>query len=201
MTDKYGYPLPTSTIRVPFTPPGLNKACETVVFVHGELSPGKVPLICVHGGPGAGTLSFIPLVNLSKSHGTTVIMYDQIGCGASTRLPETDGNREFWTMDPFLAELYNVIKHFKLEQYDLLGHSWGGIISIEWALTQPKGLRKLIQFSTPASMPLRIARSVHDRAELPHGMAEVMEKADEDPEVKKTPEYQAAEMEYSQRHM
>jgi pimeloyl-ACP methyl ester carboxylesterase len=79
-------------------------------------------------------------------------MYDQIGCGRSTRLPEKLGDGSFWTIDLFLAELENLLSHLEIQDdYDLLGQSWGGCLASELAVRQPKGLKKLILANSLAS--------------------------------------------------
>lgn len=81
-------------------------------------------------------------------------MYDQLGCGRSTHLPHLRGNTDFWTVDLFLRELENLVEKLGVEDYDLLGQSWGGMLGSEHAIRQPKGLKKLIISNSPASMEL-----------------------------------------------
>jgi pimeloyl-ACP methyl ester carboxylesterase len=79
-------------------------------------------------------------------------MYDQLGCGRSTHLPEKKGHVEFWTVKLFLAELDNLLTHLGIQgDYDLFGHSWGGMLGSEHAVLHPKGLKKLILADAPAS--------------------------------------------------
>jgi L-proline amide hydrolase len=57
-------------------------------------------------------------------------MYDQLGCGKSTHLPEKAGDGEFWTTQLFLDELDNLVGNLLGDgKYDLLGQSWGGMVS------------------------------------------------------------------------
>jgi pimeloyl-ACP methyl ester carboxylesterase len=79
-------------------------------------------------------------------------MYDQVGCGRSTHLPEKFGDGSFWTIDLFLSELENLLSHLGIQDdYDLLGQSWGGILASELAVRQPTGLKKLILANALAS--------------------------------------------------
>ena len=78
-------------------------------------------------------------------------MYDMLGCGRSTRLPEKMGATEFWTVELFLKQLHHLIAHLGIEEYDILGQSFGGLLGTELAVTHPKGLRRLIVADTPAS--------------------------------------------------
>lgn len=81
-------------------------------------------------------------------------MYDQLGCGRSTHLPHLRGDADFWTVGLFLRELENLLEKLGVEDYDLLGQSWGGMLGSEHAVHQPKGLKKLIISNSPASMKL-----------------------------------------------
>jgi L-proline amide hydrolase len=79
-------------------------------------------------------------------------MYDQVGCGRSTLLPEKKGNESFWTVKLFLLELDNLLAHPGIEgDYNLFGQSWGGSLASEHAVLQPNGLKKLIIANSPAS--------------------------------------------------
>ena len=56
---------------------------ETWYRVVGEgEDPGKLPLLCLHGGPGAPHDYLEPLEKLAAT-GRRVVFYDQIGCGRS----------------------------------------------------------------------------------------------------------------------
>ncbi|KAK5703283.1 hypothetical protein LTR97_004232 [Elasticomyces elasticus] len=195
-------PAPASRrkVNVPFSPPGTSKNCETAVWIYGDIH-AHVPLIAVHGGPGSPSPYFTPLGQLTEKHGVPVMLYDQLGCGDSTHLPDTSGDIDFWTIGLFLAELSNTIAHFGIKEYDLLGHSWGGLLAGEFALTQPKGLRKLIIYSSPASYPKRVGSGLALLAALPAEFRKPLEKGDIDEQFKNTKEYQAAMMYYNRTHM
>ncbi len=59
---------------------------ETWYRVTGDLSTG-VPLVLLHGGPGAAHNYLDSLTRLA-SEDRAVVHYDQVGCGLSTHLPE-----------------------------------------------------------------------------------------------------------------
>lgn len=116
----------------------------TRAYVVGDLSKGT-PLIILHGGPGGCVERYEVLEQLEKQ-GIPLIFYDQLGCGYS-RVPK--GNEHLWTFDTYLKELENVIRFFSLKKFSILGHSWGGMLALEWVTKyEHKGLDKLILFST-----------------------------------------------------
>ena len=93
----------------------------------GDLHSGKRPLVALHGGPGVSTDYLFAYSNITVLYGIPVILYDQLGAGRSTHLPEKLGDASFWTIQLFLDELDNLLTHFKIkDDYDLLGHSWEG---------------------------------------------------------------------------
>ena len=51
---------------------------------------------------------------------------------------------KLWTIERFCDEVEAVRKGLGLEQFYLLGHSWGGMLAIEYALAYPQYLDGLI---------------------------------------------------------
>lgn len=103
------------------------------------------------------------------------VFYDQIGCGNSTRLPEKLGDGEFWTVDLFLSELDNLLTKLGIkDDYNLLGHSWGGMLGACHAVQQPKGLHKLIIANSPADLKMWAKAVDRLRAQLPPDVQEVL---------------------------
>jgi proline-specific peptidase len=109
---------------------------------------GKLPLLCLHGGPGAPHDYLEPLEAMAGT-GRRVIFYDQLGCGNSN-VP-TDPS--IYTMALYLEEVDAIRRALGLEHVHILGHSWGGMLTIEYALTRPVGLASLILADTAASSP------------------------------------------------
>ncbi len=115
---------------IPFDIPNAGKPCETWYKVVGDLRNGSVPLITLHGGPGGAHEYMLPFADLHQKYGKTVIFYDQVGCGKSTRLREKAGDEAFWTVELFIEELDNLVDYLGLRTrgYDVLGQSWGGML-------------------------------------------------------------------------
>ena len=110
-----------------------------------RLAPGKFPVLALHGGPGVTHDGLEPLEEFART-GRPVIFYDQIGCGNSDK-PDDD---TLWSVQLFLDELATVRQALGLERIHLLGHSWGGILAMEYALQKPDGLLSLVLASAPA---------------------------------------------------
>ena len=95
--------------------------------------------------------------------GRRVIFYDQLGCGRSP-YPE---DPSMWTVELFVEELGAVRDALGLDHIHLFGSSWGGMLAMEYALTQPSGLESLVIASSPASMTQWVEEAERLRAELP----------------------------------
>jgi len=108
-----------------------------------------IPLLVVHGGPGAPHDYLETLAELADQR--PVIFYDQLGCGNSDR-PEDES---LWSVDRFVEELVTVRSALKLEQIHLLGQSWGTMLSVEYLLrNNPSGIQSLILSAPFLSTPI-----------------------------------------------
>lgn len=175
---------PTAEGQIPFEAPGLVEVpCSTYYKVFGDLSSGAPPVIFLHGGPGAGHNYLLSFAELWPKYGLPVVLYDQIGCGASTHLPQKAGDKEFWQESLFVAELDNLIDHLKLRDglgYHLFGQSWGGMLGVAFAARQPRGLQRLVLASGVASIDLSEKSIQMCRSEMPLDAQEVLNKGVEE---------------------
>ncbi len=140
---------------------------ETWYRVIGDLSdPSTVPAVVLHGGPGACHNYVIPIAELLAERGRACVLYDQIGCGNSTHLP--DAPADFWTVQLFKDELQLLLEHLGIaNRYELVGQSWGGMLAMDWALDPRPGLVALGICDSPASMNLWVEEANRLRSELP----------------------------------
>ncbi len=105
------------------------------------------PIVVLHGGPGFDHRQFLPFIwELAERH--QVILYDQRCTGLSTGpVDSTSVN-----IDTFIDDIEAVRRHFGLERMNLLGHSWGGILAMQYALRHQDRLESLILCSTAATI-------------------------------------------------
>lgn len=115
--------------------------------IFGSPRSRKTPLLVVHGGPGSSHNYLLSLAELSRER--QVIFYDQLGGGLSER-PAGD----IWSMKLFLDELQTMRDQLELNRIHLLGHSWGGMLAIEYLLDKPYGIESVILASAMVSIPL-----------------------------------------------
>ena len=70
-------------------------------------------------------------------------------------------------MPLFVEEVGVVRRALRLDRLHLLGQSWGGMLAMEYALTQPVGVASLTIASSPASMIQWVAEANRLRGSLP----------------------------------
>lgn len=122
---------------------------ETAYTIFGDLESGKTPLVLAHGGPGFTSHSMNVIARYVERTGRPAVTYDQIGCGASTHLQ--DKPKDFWQISLFVEEFRLLVEHLGVaDNFALLGHSWGGLLAAEIAITRPQGLKALILSSALA---------------------------------------------------
>jgi len=155
--------------------------------------PGA-PLLCLHGGPGSTHVGLTALDPLADER--RVVLYDQLGSGNSSQ----PSDPSLWTVELFLAELANVRDALGLERVHLLGHSWGGMLAQEYALTQPQGLASLVLSSTLSSAALWREESLRLRAAMPAETARLLD-AHEAAGTTDDPGYERAVFEFLHLHL
>ncbi|KAG6843540.1 hypothetical protein H0H93_000692, partial [Arthromyces matolae] len=101
-----------------------------------------------------------------------------------------------------MDELENLLNHIGVSSdYDLIGHSWGGMLAANFAVArQPKGLKHLIVTDTPASMALWMESTAGLVSQLPQDVQDVIKKHEE-AGTTGDPEYEAAMHVFYQKHV
>lgn len=153
-----------------------------------------LPLLLLHGGPGAGHDYLEPLASLGDER--PVVFYDQLGCGKSD-IPE---NPALWTIERFADEVQEVRSKLGIERCHLLGQSWGGWLGLEYLLREPPGLASVVLASTSASIPEFSAECERLIGELPEAQRVALKNHGEHGEFEH-PDYVAAEELFYQRHL
>lgn len=128
----------------------------------GEV-PGKLPLLLLHGGPGA-THDYLESFDALADTGRRMIYYDQLGCGRSMI---GESKPELWTIPLYVEEVDVVRSALGLDRVHLLGQSWGGMLAMEYLFTRPQGVASVIIESSPASMHQWVAEANRLRDALP----------------------------------
>jgi proline-specific peptidase len=164
--------------------------------VAAEKGDGRLPLLCLHGGPGANWLHLKPYEALADAR--RVVFYDQLGSGNSALSRPHD--TEMWVPELFVEEVDVVREALGLERVHILGHSWGGMLGMQYAAGRPEGLASLIVESSPASVPAWMPELHRLRSELPPDVEATL-RAHEEAGSTDDPAYEEAVMVFYQRHL
>lgn len=112
-----------------------------------NISDSTAPILLLHGGPGLGSDYLEPLERLADQ-GHTVIRFDQLGGGRSDRPRDVS----IWTLQGCIGQIDSIRAALGLDRIHLLGHSWGGMVALEYLLTRPSGVQSTILCSPVVSV-------------------------------------------------
>jgi proline iminopeptidase len=110
---------------------------------------GHIKVLLLHGGPAMTHEYFEAAESYFPAKGIEFYYYDQLGSYYSDQ--PTDP--ALWTIPRFVDEVEQVRRALGLEQFYLVGHSWGGILAIEYALQHQQHLAGLVISNMMASAP------------------------------------------------
>ena len=109
-----------------------------ILYVEESGTPSGLPVLFVHGGPGAGTESYHR--RFFDPDRYRIILYDQRGCGHSTPHAELDGN----TTQSLVADMERIREQLGIERWVIFGGSWGSTLALVYAETHPERVIALI---------------------------------------------------------
>lgn len=180
-------------------PPGIRTAGVKMVPVVGgkykvwtkRIGSGPVKVLLLHGGPGFSHDYLEAMESFLPQAGIEMIYYDQLGCGNS----DHPDDPALWTLPRYLEELEEVRAGLGLDQFVLYGHSWGGLLAIEYALHHQHRLRGLVISNMNAGIQSVLRNLDAIKRQLPPAVLAQLQ-ALEAREAYDAPEYQAIMMEY-----
>jgi len=133
--------------RIPITTP---KGTFTVWTKRVGNNP-RIKLLMLHGGPGATSEYFEAADSYLPGAGIEYYYYDQLGSYRSDQPDDPD------LLDParFVEEVEQVRTALGLDasNFYLIGHSWGGILALEYALKYQANLKGLVISNMVPSIP------------------------------------------------
>jgi len=98
------------------------------------------PLVILAGGPGLNAVYMKPIwENLSQKFHCYIL--DQRGTGQS-QLAKVDSIS--CSLANYVNDLEALRQYLKIDKLTLIGHSWGGELSMEYAARNPKHVKKLV---------------------------------------------------------
>jgi len=124
---------------------------EEEVFISGikinYKIAGRGPAILILHGWGGSSDSWVEIQKILSRKGYQVVCPDLPGFGKSITPPLPWGVRDY--LDFVLA----FVKKFNLENFVLLGHSFGGRISVKFAIEYPEKIKSLILCASAGVKP------------------------------------------------
>jgi proline iminopeptidase len=105
-----------------------------------------VPLLLLHGGPGADHSDFLPALQPMARH-CQLVLIDERGSGRSERLKDPKG----YTLNHMVKDIERVRTHLQVRQFVVLGHSFGGILAQAYATRHPNRILGLVLAGTGSS--------------------------------------------------
>ena len=111
----------------------------------------RIKVLLLHGGPGATHEYFEAFDSYLPKAEVEYYYYDQLESGNS----DHPDKPELWDPKRFVDEVEQVRKalHLDKSNFYLLGHSWGGIVAMEYALAHQDQLKGLVISNMMSSAP------------------------------------------------
>lgn len=108
------------------------------VYVEECGVPDGVPVVFLHGGPGAGCEPYHrQLFNPEKYR---IILFDQRGCGRSTPHASLENN----TTQHLISDMERIREEMGIKKWVVAGGSWGSTLALAYAETHPENILGLI---------------------------------------------------------
>ena len=109
-----------------------------VLYVEESGNPEGIPVLFIHGGPGAGCENYHR--SFFDPNVYRIILFDQRGAGRSTPHAELEGN----TTQALVADMEIIREKLEINRWVLFGGSWGSTLSLVYAETHVDRVMALI---------------------------------------------------------
>jgi proline iminopeptidase len=127
------------------------------VFLPAQGRARPDPVVFLHGGPGiadlAGDAAYFGQLTADRFN---VYVYDQLGVGGSSRLPNPAG----YSIGRDVRDLEQIRHLIGADKMILIGHSYGGLLAAHYLAAHPAHVAKLVLSSPDALNP---ADTSHNR--------------------------------------
>jgi proline iminopeptidase len=152
-----------------------------------KVGSGRIKVLTLHGGPGCTHEYFECFEDFLPQEGIEYYYYDQLGSAYSDQPADTS----LWTVDRFREEVEQVRRALGLESFYLYGHSWGGMLAIEYALKYQSHLKALVISDMTASIASYMEYAAELRRILPKDVLAILDKYEAKNDYS-NPEYEQA---------
>lgn len=101
-------------------------------------NPDGLPVVFLHGGPGAGCSPLYRRFFDPELY--RIILFDQRGCGRSTPHADLVDN----TTQDLVADIEKIRQHLNIDRWMVFGGSWGSTLGLVYAETHPERVLGLV---------------------------------------------------------
>jgi len=108
------------------------------LYVEESGNPQGIPVVFVHGGPGAGCQEYHRCFFNPETY--RIILFDQRGSGRSTPHAELTGN----TTQALVTDMEVIRQQLEIEKWLVFGGSWGSTLGLVYAQSHPQRVSGLI---------------------------------------------------------
>lgn len=119
-----------------------------------RVGSGATKVLLLHGGPAFSHEYLEAMAAFLPQAGYEIYFYDQLGVNNS----DQPDDASLWTLPRYLEEVEEVRRGLGLDRFVLFGHSWGGILAMEYALRHPSALKGLVVSNMVAGMQAYLRR-------------------------------------------
>jgi pimeloyl-ACP methyl ester carboxylesterase len=131
---------------------------DEISVQYDEVGQGGRPLVLLHGLTGHRKDFEVVMPELGARG--LVVAPDLRGHGDSSRI----GQAEPFTFDNMVGDVRSFLDKLEIDQCDLLGHSFGGMLALRTTLAHPERIASLMLMSTASDAPDVLQREVFVKA-------------------------------------
>lgn len=131
------------------------------VRLHVNCRGNGVPCLFLHGGPGYWSYSFEHFAGHLFENDFEMVYLDQRGCGRSNHANQND-----YSLDRLILDLEDVRRRLGIDEWVVMGHSFGGTLAVHYAYRFPERVKGLILSNCTVNLLESLSYQIQKGAEL-----------------------------------
>jgi proline iminopeptidase len=116
-------------------------------ILHVTVKGTGIPCLYIHGGPGSGSWWLEKFMGGELEQQFTMIYLDQRGVARSTGTEHSD-----YSMERLVKDFEEVRKYLGIEKWLTMGHSFGGLLQMGYALRHPGANKGMLMINAALDM-------------------------------------------------
>lgn len=131
------------------------------IRIYFEVSGTGIPCLYLHGGPSYWSKSFQHIMNEPLGEKLQMVYLDQRGCGRSEHSEE-----EAYSLDRLISDIEELRNHLEIDEWLVMGHSFGGILAINYAEQFPERTKGIILANATLNMTESFMQQMRTGSEM-----------------------------------